>query len=289
MPFLSEQQRKAMGAALSGHSNLGIPKEVAEKFFAHDMAPMLAPNAAIPAGVRRLARDAVEGLDMSDEDWRGLIDGLIKFFGEESQEAEHANDSELIALDKDSVRNIDKSGRMHVELANICKACVSPYRGSEVPNWEELKLEPDKIYQLLRDPKELEKATPSANGIQILRKHIPVTADDHQPWDVIGAVGTNAKWRDPYIQNGLTLWPTADIGDVSSGKKKNLSPGYSYTADMTPGTFDGVAYDGVMRNISFNHLATVEDGRQGDDVSIGDSAIELQWAAIERAVVGMVA
>lgn len=201
---------------------------------------------------------------------------------------EQATDSDLIiALDRDSVRNVDSAGRMHVELANICKACVSPYRGSEIPNWEKLGLDPDKIYQLLRDPEELEKATPTANGIQILRKHIPVTADDHQPWDVIGAVGTNAKWRDPYIQNALTLWPSADIANVNSGKKKQLSPGYSYTCDMTPGTFKGTAFDAVMRNITFNHLASVEDGRQGDDIAIGDSAVELQWAAIERAVVGM--
>jgi len=35
MPFKSEQQRKAMYAALAGHSNIGIPKEVAKKFIKH--------------------------------------------------------------------------------------------------------------------------------------------------------------------------------------------------------------------------------------------------------------
>ena len=35
MPFESEQQRKAMYAAASGKSNIGIPKEVAEKFIKH--------------------------------------------------------------------------------------------------------------------------------------------------------------------------------------------------------------------------------------------------------------
>ena len=35
MPFKSEQQRKAMYAAASGHSNIGIPKSVGEKFVKH--------------------------------------------------------------------------------------------------------------------------------------------------------------------------------------------------------------------------------------------------------------
>jgi len=50
-----------------------------------------------------------------------------------------------------------------------------------------------------------------------------------------------------------------------------LSAGYYYTADMTPGTYEGVAYDGVMRNIRFNHVALVVEGRAGSDVVVGDS------------------
>jgi hypothetical protein len=194
----------------------------------------------------------------------------------------------LIALDRASVRDIDNEGRMHVDVANICKACVSPYRGAEIPNWQALGLDPEEVYQLLRDPDELENATPTANGIQILRKHIPISAEDHQPWDVIGAVGTKAVWNDPYVQNGLTFWPAADIADVKSGKKKMLSPGYKYTADMTPGTFKGEDYHGVMRKISFNHLSIVEDGRQGDDIVVTDSdPFASEWSAVEAAILAI--
>jgi hypothetical protein len=37
-PPVSERQRKAMGAAASGHSNLGIPREVGERFLHEDAA-----------------------------------------------------------------------------------------------------------------------------------------------------------------------------------------------------------------------------------------------------------
>ena len=40
---------------------------------------------------------------------------------------------------------------------------------------------------------------------------------------------------------------------------------------MTTGTYDGVEYDGVMRDIIGNHVALVEVGRAGSDVVVADS------------------
>ena len=208
-----------------------------------------------------------------------------------ADEALVATDSALtLALDKDSVRTMDRDGRMHVAETNICKACVSPYRGDEIPGWDEdththaLGLDPDKIYKLLRDPEELEKATPTLNGVQLLKKHNPVDAKDHKPYDTVGSVGTTAKYEHPYVRNGLTVWSGDDIGGIESKDKHELSPGYHYRPDMTPGKYDGEPYDGVMRDIHFNHVALVENGRQGPDVVVGDSAGELMWAIIENAL-----
>jgi hypothetical protein len=51
-----------------------------------------------------------------------------------------------------------------------------------------------------------------------------------------------------------------------------LSSSYRYRADMTPGTAaNGERFDGVMRDIIFNHVAIVERGRAGPDVAVGDS------------------
>jgi hypothetical protein len=76
-----------------------------------------------------------------------------------------------IAYDKSSARIKDIDGRLHLhdELQHISKACVSPYAGHEIPGFEELGLEPDKIYQLLRDPVELAKAAPTFNGIPLAK------------------------------------------------------------------------------------------------------------------------
>jgi 8-oxo-dGTP pyrophosphatase MutT (NUDIX family) len=57
-----------------------------------------------------------------------------------------------LAFDRASVRRMDQDGRLRVEITNISKAVVNPYQGKEIPDCEALGLDPEKVYQLLRDP-----------------------------------------------------------------------------------------------------------------------------------------
>lgn len=53
--------------------------------------------------------------------------------------------------------------------------------------------------------------------------------------------------------------------------KNQLSCGYSFFLDMTPGTTpDGQAYDGVMRDIEGNHVAIVWQARGGPGLRVAD-------------------
>ncbi len=187
-----------------------------------------------------------------------------------------------LALDRDSVRTVDPlDGKLRISKAHISKANVCPYAGHEIPNWESFGLDPEKIYYLYRDPDELRKAAETSNGVQVLRKHIPVSADDHQPWDTIGASGTDAEFNDPYLDNSLVIWTQDAIDAINSGEKKQISMGYHYRFDPTPGVVDGQKFDGIMRDLSVNHLAMVENGRAGDEVAVGDSADEVYWLLLE--------
>jgi len=176
-----------------------------------------------------------------------------------------------LAFDRASVRRMDVDGRMHVEVSNISKATVNPYRGDEIPDWEQLGLSPDRVYFLLRDPEELERAAKTFNNIPLLSKHIPVSAEEPQKEFVVGATGSNARYSAPYLKNSLVVWDAVAIALVESEDQKELSSAYRYRADMTPGKYEGVAYDGVMRDIRGNHVALVEVGRAGPDVVVGDS------------------
>jgi 8-oxo-dGTP pyrophosphatase MutT (NUDIX family) len=177
----------------------------------------------------------------------------------------------VLALDRESVRSKDVDGRLHVETSHISKSCISPYLGKEIPNWEALGLNPNRVYQLFRDPEELQKAAPTFNNLPLLSEHVPVSADAHRSDLVIGSTGSNASFAHPYLDNGLVIWPSDAISDIETGTKRELSSAYRYRADMTPGTYKGDAYDGVMRDIVGNHVALVKEGRAGSDVVVGDS------------------
>lgn len=183
----------------------------------------------------------------------------------------------IMAFDRESVRRYDTDGHLHVAESNISKACVSPYRGDEIPDYKRLGLAADKVYKLLRDPEELRAAVSTANGKPILWQHKPTEAQDHATDLVIGSTGDEARYEHPWLKNSLHFWPAHASKAIESGEQADLSSGYRYDADMTPGTFDGERYDGVMRNIKLNHLALVQKGRVPGAV-VGDAARGLEVA-----------
>ena len=178
-----------------------------------------------------------------------------------------------LAFDKASVRSFDVDGRLRVELTNISKATVNGYLGSEIPGGEDLGLDPRKIYQLLRDPQELEAAADTFNSIPVLSEHRPVSADDHQPDLVVGSTGTDAVFESPYLKNSLVVWAADAIKGIENGEQRELSCAYRYTPVMEPGTYEGTRYDGRMTQLIGNHVALVATGRAGPDVVVGDSQL----------------
>lgn len=180
----------------------------------------------------------------------------------------------VLALDK-SVRRIDQDGHLHVETANISKAMVNPYRGTEIPDWERLGLDPNRIYKLFRDPEELRKGAGSFSGKPLLSIHKALTATDHAHRLTVGSIG-DVSFDGTYLHAPLTVWDADAIAGIDDDEQRELSSGYRYDADMTPGTFRGERYDGVMRNIRGNHVALVSSGRAGSDVVVGDAALILR-------------
>ena len=182
-----------------------------------------------------------------------------------------AKDSRCMMAQDRSMRSYDEDGRLHVETSNISKATVNPYYGSEIPNHDKLGLEPTKVYYMLRDPEELEKAVQSFNNLPLLSKHIPVSADEPQKDVIVGTTGSDAKFEDGYLKCSLAVWDSEAIAGIESGEQMELSSAYRYVADMTPGEFNGMRYDGVMRDIVGNHVALVDVGRAGRDVVVSDA------------------
>lgn len=178
---------------------------------------------------------------------------------------------DLIAMDKASARRRDDNGFLIVDSTVITKAAVNPYLGKEIPNFEALGLEPDKIYNLLRDPEELKKGMHTLGEKQLLIKHIFVSADEPQKESIAGTIGSNLEMIGDDVKGSLTVWDKEAINLIESGKLAELSASYFYEPVMKSGTFNGVQYDGIMTNIRGNHVALVERGRIGRDALVADA------------------
>lgn len=174
-----------------------------------------------------------------------------------------------LAFDR-SARRIDADGRMHVDRSHISKATVNPYYGREIPGFEALGLVPDRVYRLLRDPVELERAAPTFARLPILSEHVPVTVDAPRPDLVVGAIGSDVTFAAPYLDADLCIWEGTAIAGIETDKVRELSCAYRYVPVMEPGEFEGQPYDGRMTEIQGNHLALVEVGRAGSDVVVAD-------------------
>lgn len=199
----------------------------------------------------------------TDTDFDKLEELFNQWLDEEKKEPEHA---------MDSARSYDRNGHLIVNRTVITKAAVNPYLGSSIPRWQELGLQPDKTYNLLRDPEELRKALDTFKAIPLMIRHIPIDASNPETESVIGAIGSEFEVdSDGRVWSLIRVTTQEGIDYIESKELGELSAGYAYDADMTSGTFNGVPYDGIMRNIHGNHVAIVERGRIGSDAIIADS------------------
>src|SRR3954451_23679417 len=82
-----------------------------------------------------------------------------------------------LALDRAStVRSSTVDGYLRVSTSPISKAAVNPYRGDEIPDWQSLRLDPTRVYRMLREPDELRRAAATFDVLPVLSRHAYVDA-----------------------------------------------------------------------------------------------------------------
>ncbi len=180
--------------------------------------------------------------------------------------------NEKIAMD--SKRHKDINGYLHVEISPLTKETVNPYYGREIPGWEDLGLDPEKIYYGYRAGDELKKALETFNGIPVLDEHKLDSAERPLKEERVGYTGTSAAWEAPYVMNALIITDAAAIELIESNKQRELSASYRYKPVFEAGYFNSEKYDFIMTEIQANHIALVSEGRAGSDVLVYDSNLE---------------
>jgi len=167
-----------------------------------------------------------------------------------------------------SKRQTDVNGYLLVRDNPITKVGVFPYLGREIG-----APDPDRIYMVYRPQEELEKpeTIASANLVPWIDEHEFLGKDGTPPEKkgVQGTTGESARFDYPYIRNSIRAYSGFMQNLIDRGKVE-LSPSYRCWYDFTEGVFDGKQYQVIQRDIFFNHLASVKEGRTGPDVAVQD-------------------
>ena len=173
---------------------------------------------------------------------------------------------------QDTMRSQDDNNFLTVKEQIITSEGVFPYLGKEIPNYEALGLDPNKIYKLYRPASEIKKGVRTFDNMPLLCDHTVVYYDEPPTDKFIGTLGNDVYFddKDNKLKGTIAFWTKDAIDDLNDGKK-GLSAAYRYTPVMDNGTYNGTAYDGVMTNLSANHVAHVDNPRDSSAI-VNDSA-----------------
>lgn len=175
--------------------------------------------------------------------------------------------------EKESSREEDLNGFIEIKGNPLSKVGVFPYAGHQISS----DLEPNKIYQIYRPEEELsnEETINSFRLLPFTDEHAMLGSEDEgmlpaEKKGVHGVIGEDVYYDDGYLKGNLKIF-SEKLADLINSGKKELSIGYRCLYDMTSGVYNGEKYDGIQRSIRGNHLALVDEGRSGHDVSVLDS------------------
>ena len=167
-----------------------------------------------------------------------------------------------------SARAYDINGWFEVADNPISREGVFPYSGAQVGH-------PDRgrVFQVYRPGEELSApdALASFRLMPIIDDHT-MLGEGHTPAEdvgVAGVIGENVKFDRGVMTANLKIFSKALAQKIKNGKTE-LSCGYRCVYDFTPGVWNGQPYDAIQRQIRANHLALVDEGRMGPEVSILD-------------------
>lgn len=167
-----------------------------------------------------------------------------------------------------SARTYDLNGWFEVADNPISREGIFPYSGAQVGHPDR-----DRIFRVYRPAEELSApdALASFRLMPIIDDHT-MLGEGHTPAEdvgVAGVIGENVKFDRGVMTANLKIFSKALAQKIKNGKTE-LSCGYRCVYDFTPGVWNGQPYDVIQRQIRANHLALVDEGRMGPEVSILD-------------------
>jgi uncharacterized protein len=144
--------------------------------------------------------------------------------------------------------------------APIARSGVFPYRRGDQSVVMEAKL-PEDIFS--------DATVSSARAKPVTDNHPnePVTLANFSIYSK-GLSHTDSRVENDMLKVSITVTDEDLIRKIESGQQKEISIGFLSDVVPEPGQYNGDDYQFVQRNIEINHIAVVERGRAGPQVSI---------------------
>lgn len=176
----------------------------------------------------------------------------------------------------ESKRVPDINGWFEVEANPLSKVGVFQYSGKFISK----DLDPNQFFGVYRPASELADAqcVESFKLVPWTNDHPKRLLGDPEngaiaPEDkgIEGVIGEKVFFddADQMLKGNIKVFSTT-LADAIEAGKEELSVGYQCKYEYAPGVWKGIPYQYVQRTIRGNHLASVDDGRMGPDVSVMD-------------------
>lgn len=143
-----------------------------------------------------------------------------------------------------------------IARAPVTSVGVFTYRNADGTPRYELRL-PEEVFA------EESLASLKMKPLTLLHPDQAVTPQNYDEL-AVGSVGSEVDTDSYRVYMSLAVTKADAIAAVDNGSARNLSCGYNCDIEWTSGTWMGVHYDCIQRNIRYNHVALVPVARAGD-------------------------
>lgn len=157
---------------------------------------------------------------------------------------------------------------------NLTRTGVLTYARADGSKFRELR-HPDEVFRV--------DSLGSLAFAPVTDRHPPGLVTPANVRDVQVGVVMEARRDGRFVAGDVVVQAQEMIAKISRRDARELSPGYTCRIDHSPGVFEGERYDGIQRDIVYNHLAIGPQdwGRSGRDVSLhldGETDERRLWA-----------
>jgi hypothetical protein len=169
-------------------------------------------------------------------------------------------------------------GRQRFDVGTLGEVTITPQGGFSIPAYLtrtgvfDYVQDDGTVIREYRPPEEVFNSDSLATLPNAPLTHLhptdPMTPKMHRKHNM-GHVESGTVKQDGDKIAARTVWQAQEAVDAIRNGTRELSCGYNCDVDETPGVApDGERYDRIQRNIRYNHVALVPDGRAGPEVRL---------------------